>query len=129
MAIDHDRLFKELISTFFIEFLDLFLPQVADDIDRDSIQFLPLEVFNDVTSGEKKEIDLLVEVKYRQQDTCFLIHVEAQSSSKKDFAKRIFKYFARLYEKYDLPIYPVVIFSFDEPKRAEPTEHQVMFSD
>jgi predicted transposase YdaD len=129
MAIDHDRLFKELISTFFIEFLELFLPQVANDIDRDSIQFLPLEIFNDVTSGEKKEIDLLVKVKYRQQDTYFLIHVEAQSFSEKDFAKRIFKYFARLYEKYDLPIYPVVIFSFDEPKRAEPTEHQVMFSD
>jgi hypothetical protein len=30
--IDHDRLFKELISTFFVEFLDLFLPQIAKDI-------------------------------------------------------------------------------------------------
>ncbi|WP_017652962.1 hypothetical protein [Fortiea contorta] len=39
--IDHDCLFKELISTFFVEFLDLFLPQVASQIDRDSIQFLP----------------------------------------------------------------------------------------
>ncbi len=129
MAIDHDRLFKELISTFFIEFVDLFLPQVAIDIDRDSIQFLPLEIFSDVTSGEKKEIDLLVKVKYRQEDTYFLIHVEAQSSSEKDFAKRIFKYFARLYEKYDLPIYPVVIFSFDEPRRPEPTNHRVTFPD
>lgn len=26
--IDHDRLFKELICTFFIEFLDLFFPEV-----------------------------------------------------------------------------------------------------
>jgi len=24
--IDHDRLFKELLSTFFVEFLDLFFP-------------------------------------------------------------------------------------------------------
>ncbi|MBR8833910.1 MAG: hypothetical protein DSM106950_07690 [Stigonema ocellatum SAG 48.90 = DSM 106950] len=56
--IDHDRLFKELISTFFVEFLDLFLPQVVSQIDRDSIQFLPQEVFTDVTSGEKKFIDL-----------------------------------------------------------------------
>ncbi len=39
--IDHDRLFKELISTFFIEFLDLFLPEIAIDVDRNSIQFLP----------------------------------------------------------------------------------------
>ncbi|WP_341530383.1 hypothetical protein WKK05_14525 [Nostoc sp. UHCC 0302] len=57
--IDHNRLFKELLSTFFIEFLNLFLPQVASQIDRDSIQFLPQEVFTYVTSGERKEIDLL----------------------------------------------------------------------
>jgi hypothetical protein len=43
--IDHDRLFKELLSTFFVDFLDLFLPQVANQIDRNSIQFLPQEVF------------------------------------------------------------------------------------
>jgi hypothetical protein len=41
--IDHDRLFKELISTFFVEFLELFLPQVARLIDRHSVVFLPQE--------------------------------------------------------------------------------------
>ncbi|MBD2248895.1 Rpn family recombination-promoting nuclease/putative transposase [Nostoc sp. FACHB-888] len=127
--IDHDRLFKELISTFFIEFLDLFLPQVASQIDRDSIQFLPQDVFTDVTSGEKKEIDLLVQVRYQQQKTYFLIHVENQSYTESEFAKRMFKYFARLHEKYDLPIYPVVIFSFDEPKRAESQNYRVTFPD
>jgi hypothetical protein len=127
--IDHDRLFKELLSTFFVEFIDLFLPQVAQEIDRDSIHFLPQDVFTDVTSGEKKEIDLLAQVKYGQQDTYFLIHVENQSYTQSEFAKRMFKYFARLYEKYDLPIYPVVIFSFDEPKRAESTNHCVTFTD
>ena len=127
--IDHDRLFKELISTFFIEFLDLFLPQVASEIDRNSIRFLPELILTDVTSGEKKEIDLLAQVQYRQQDTYFLIHVEAQSYSQSTFAKRMFKYFARLHEKYDLPIYPVVIFSFDEPKRPEPQNYRVTFPD
>ncbi|OYE00355.1 Rpn family recombination-promoting nuclease/putative transposase [Nostoc sp. 'Peltigera membranacea cyanobiont' 232] len=127
--IDHDRLFKELLSTFFIDFLDLFLPQLASQIDRNSIQLLPQEVFNDVTSGEKKEIDLLAQVRYQQQDTCFLIHVENQSYTETAFAKRMFKYFARLHEKYDLPIYPVVIFSFDEPKRAEPQNYRVTFGD
>ncbi|NEO34148.1 MAG: hypothetical protein F6K36_27840 [Symploca sp. SIO3C6] len=127
--IDHDRLFKELITTFFVDFLELFLPQVARDIDRDDIQFLPQEVFNDVTSGEKKEVDLLAKVKYRQQDAYFLIHIENQSYSQAEFAKRIFKYFARLHEKYDLPIYPVVLFSFDEPKRPEPRNYRVSFPD
>jgi hypothetical protein len=127
--IDHDRLFKELISTFFVEFLDLFLPQVASQIDRDSIQFLPQDVFTDVTSGEKKEIDLLAQVRYQQQETYFLIHVENQSYTESEFAKRMFKYFARLHEKYDLPIYPVVIFSFDEPKRAQAQNYRVTFPD
>ncbi|MHC5771753.1 MAG: Rpn family recombination-promoting nuclease/putative transposase [Nostoc sp.] len=127
--IDHDRLFKELISTFFVEFLDLFLPQVASQIDRDSIQFLPQDVFTDVTSGEKKEIDLLAQVRYQQQETYFLIHVENQSYTESEFAKRMFKYFARLHEKYDLPIYPVVIFSFDEPKRAQSQNYRVTFGD
>jgi Putative transposase, YhgA-like len=127
--IDHDRLFKELLSTFFVEFLDLFLPQVVSQIDRDSIQFLPQEIFTDVTSGEKKEIDLLAQCRFQQQDTCFLIHVENQSYTETAFAKRMFKYFARLHEKYDFPIYPVVIFSFDEPKRAEPQNYRVTFGD
>ncbi len=127
--IDHDRLFKELISTFFVEFLDLFLPQVASQIDRDSIQFLLQDVFTDVTSGEKKEIDLLAQVRYQQQETYFLIHVENQSYTESAFAKRMFKYFARLHEKYDLPIYPVVIFSFDEPKRAQAQNYRVTFPD
>ena len=125
--IDHDRLFKELITTFFIEFLDLFLPEIAIDIDRNSIEFLPETVLTDVTKGEKKIIDVLAKVKYKQQDAYFLIHVEAQSYSQQEFTKRIFKYFARLHEKYDLPIYPVVIFSFDEPKRPEPNNYQVQF--
>ncbi|MFN6571608.1 Rpn family recombination-promoting nuclease/putative transposase [Dendronalium sp. ChiSLP03b] len=127
--IDHDRLFKELLSTFFVEFLDLFLPQVISQIDRDSIQFLPQEVFTDVTSGEKKEIDLLAQVRYQGQETYFLIHVENQSYTQTIFAKRMFQYFARLHEKYDLPIYPVVIFSFDEPLRPEPQNYRVTFPD
>lgn len=129
MSIDHDRLFKELISTFFLEFIELFLPDIARYIDSNSLQFLPEEILTDVTAGEKKIVDLLVKVKYQEQDTYFLIHLEAQSYSQKEFTKRIFKYFARLYEKYDLPIYPIVIFSFDEPKRTEPKIHAIAFPD
>ena len=43
-AIDHDRLFKELLTTFFIEFVELFLPEVAAYIERDSLVFLDKEV-------------------------------------------------------------------------------------
>ena len=47
--IDHDRLFKELLSTFFWEFLELFLPKVTEYVERNSIVFLSQEIFVDVT--------------------------------------------------------------------------------
>lgn len=46
--IDHDRLFKELLSTFFTEFIELFLPDVADYIESDSILFLNQEIFTSI---------------------------------------------------------------------------------
>jgi len=124
---DHDRLFKELLSTFFLEFLELFLPQVASTLDQDSIRFLPQEYFADLTAGEDKVIDLLVEVKQAGEDVGFLVHVEAQSSSERNFTRRIFFYFARLYQKYLQRVYPIVVFSFDEPYREEPHRHTVEF--
>jgi len=127
--IDHDRLFKELLSTFFIEFLELFLPQVASSIDHDSIAFQPQEYFADLTTGETKIIDLLVEVRLAGQPIGFLIHVEAQASSETDFSRRMFFYFARLHQKYLRRVYPVVIFSFDEPYREEPHQYRVEFDD
>jgi hypothetical protein len=127
--IDHDRLFKELISIFFSEFIELFLPDVAGHIERDSISFLNQEIFTNITSGERREVDLLAQVRFRGQQTCFLIHLENQSYSQAGFERRMFHYFARLDEKYSLPIYPVVIFSFDTPQRLEPNRYQVEFPD
>ncbi|TRV23708.1 MAG: flagellar assembly protein H, partial [Microcystis flos-aquae Mf_WU_F_19750830_S460] len=77
--IDHDRLFKELISTFFVEFIELFFPQLMDYLDRDSITFLDKEVFT--------------QVKFRGKESFFLIHLEAQESSRKWFNRRMFTYF------------------------------------
>ncbi len=126
---DHDELFKQLLSSFFLEFLELFLPQVAASIDRDSVTFLPQEYFADLTVGEKKVIDLLVEVRLAGQETGFLIHVENQASSQANFTRRIFFYFARLHQKYLQRIYPIVVFSFDEPYREEPHQYTVGFDD
>lgn len=104
--IDHDRLFKELLTTFFVEFLQLFLPEVLAYLERDSIQFLDKEVFTDVTAGDRYEADLIVKAKFREQESFFLIHIENQAHQQSNFGKRMFRYFSRLYEKFDLPVYP-----------------------
>ncbi len=127
--IDHDRLFKELLSTFFLEFLELFLPEVVSYIEPESITFLDKEVFTDVTAGDKYETDLLAQVRFREETSFFLIHLENQASAKAAFGKRMFRYFARLFEKYDYPVYPIVVFSYDQPKVAAPNEFRVDFPD
>jgi predicted transposase YdaD len=129
MTIDHDKNFKELISTFFLEFLELFLPQVASEIDPDSITFLQQEYFADLVEGEEKIVDLLVLVKRLGTDTTFIVHIEAQSNSQANFNRRLFFYFAILHQRHLQPVYPIVVFSFDTPKRAEPDSYTVEFSD
>ncbi|MBD1882048.1 DUF4351 domain-containing protein [Coleofasciculus sp. FACHB-T130] len=125
--IDHDRLFKELLTTFFGEFIELFLPEVATYLERDSIEFLDKEVFTDVTAGERYEADLIVKAQFQGQESFFLIHVENQAQHQTDFGKRMFRYFSRLSEKFDLPVYPVVVFSYNSPKTSEPNVYQVAF--
>jgi len=127
--IDHDRLFKELLSTFFVEFLELFFPEVIAYVERDTLELLDKEIFTDVTAGEQYEADLVVKARFRNQETFFLIHTEHQASSQADFGRRMFRYFARLYEKFALPVYPVVIFSYDAPRRPEPNVYRVEFPD
>jgi len=53
------------------------LPEVASSIEPESIHFLPQEYFADLTTGEDKVIDLLVEVQQAGAAVGFLVHVEA----------------------------------------------------
>ncbi|OYD93167.1 flagellar assembly protein H [Nostoc sp. 'Peltigera membranacea cyanobiont' 210A] len=125
--IDHDRLFKELLTTFFWEFIELFFPEITAYLERDTISFIDKEVFTDVTAGEKYETDLVVKARFRGQESFFLVHLEHQAYYQEAFDLRMYRYFARLYEKYALPVYPIALFSYDSPKKAETNFHQVAF--
>ena len=126
---DHDRLFKQLLRTFFGEFLELFLPEAAGYVEPGSLEFLDKEVFTDLAAGDRHEVDLLVKCRFRGRAAFFLLHVETQSYPQEDFAGRMFRYFARLTEKYGLPVYPVVLFTYDAPLRPEAETYEVKFPD
>jgi predicted transposase YdaD len=126
-SISHDQNFKELISTFFIEFLELFLPEFAATIDPTSITFLQQEYFVDLVEGEEKIVDLLAEVKLAGEDATILIHIEPQSTSQTVFPQRLFFYFARLHQKHLKRIYPIALFSYDKPKKVAKDSYKVEF--
>ncbi|WP_041638499.1 Rpn family recombination-promoting nuclease/putative transposase [Anoxybacillus flavithermus] len=126
MAIDHDRLFKELLTTFFEEFILLFFPHVHEHIDFRHLSFLSEELFTDVTAGEKYRVDLLIQTKLKGEAGIIIIHVENQSYMQSSFPERMFIYFSRLFEKYRTNILPIAIFSYDFI-RDEPSSFTLQF--
>ena len=125
-AIDHDLLMKELLRTFFMQFLNLFLPGMAAYIEPDSIEFLDKEL-SSVARAARQIVDLLVKVRFKSQPACFLIHLEAQSSRDNDFLQRMFEYFADLFLRFRLRIYPIALLTYDQPKNAEPDTFKMSF--
>jgi predicted transposase YdaD len=125
---DHDRLFKELLTTFFADFLDLFLPELSADLDRTAIEFLDKEVFTDVTAGAKHEADLVAKARFRGQESFFIVHLEHQAQPQVEFARRMFGYFAALHARHQLPVYPSALFSHAS-RQPEPEEYRVAFPD
>jgi hypothetical protein len=130
--IDHDQLFKQLLETFFVEFIELFAPALTEYLDLTQLTFLPQQYFTDIIDGDRKAIDILVQVPVKpnkitnsQPIHTILVHIENQATSETDFAQRIFFYFAELYRQYRIPIYPIAVFSFNKPKRSEPTQHRI----
>jgi hypothetical protein len=129
LATDHDRLFKELLTTFFAEFLDLFFPKLAKTLDRASIEFLTQEHFTNILEGEAYRVDIVAKARFKDSAAFFLIHVEHQSTAPASFPLRFFRYYSAIFEKHGLPIYPIVIYSHDAPAKAQPNVYRVDFAD
>ncbi len=123
--VDHDRLFKELLTTFFLDFLALFAPELSQDVDPASVEFLEKELYTDVVAGERHEVDLLVKLRRRGHDSCVLVHVENQAPAAAVFGRRMFRYFARIEARHGLPVYPVALFSYELSRRPEPSAFRV----
>jgi hypothetical protein len=124
---NHDGLFKKLLRTFFLEFVDVFLPDVAEYLDRDSIEFLDKEVFPELGEDFVREMDLVVKARFRGKPLFFLINIEPQSSRQARFNRRMFFYAAWLDKTFDLPVYPVALLTYDKPRTPEPNSYAIDF--
>lgn len=136
--VDRDRLFRDLLKNFFLEFVDLFFPKIAVAIDPKSIRFLedeeslkPQEQGDDSPASAQQEAssNVLVQVRLRGQESCFWVHLENSSETNIKLERRIFHTFARLDEKYNLPIYPIILQSSDKSQRLETNGYRVEFVD
>jgi hypothetical protein len=110
----HDLLFKQLIHTFFKDFLEVFFPDVHDAIDFLSVKPLSEEVHTDMFEGSTRRLDIVIETKLKDTDAVVIVHIEPQSSAQPHFHERMHQYFSLLYNKYRKPIIPIAVLTYNE---------------
>lgn len=119
--IPHDRLFKELLGTFLYEFLQLFLPDLASRLDRNSLALADKELFPE--GQAERRADLVARARVRdgddEKESFFLIHLEheAQNREPKLFPRRMLQYTLHLHDSTGWDVYPIAVLSYCKPKR------------
>ena len=106
----HDQLFKDLLRSFFPEFVRLAVPDVAGELGLDQTRFLDKEAFADLPSGSRSEADLLSEVPTRGRRTkLLLIHVEIEGRFRAAMDRRMWRYYLSISLRYGLPVLPILV--------------------
>lgn len=123
--IDHDALFKLLLTNFFREFLELAAPELANALDDQPLVFLDKESFSTLIDPDRREADLVVQARLRDEPATLLIHLEHQAQEDVNLPRRMFRYFARFYDAFDMPVYPIALCSYARPRTQARDYHEV----
>ena len=104
---------KEALEQHLAPFLSLCFPQAYAEIDWVTPpQFLDTEL-QQIAPDErlgKQHVDKLIRVALREGgDAWLLVHVEVQSQFDRQFSERMFRYHARLYDRYQRQVVSLAI--------------------
>lgn len=110
---DYDGLWKKIIGDLFEEFILFFAPDLYEEIDfKKAPGFLQQELFKEIIKDKKGRnvADQIVKVTLKNgEDKWILIHIEVQGEANSNFSKRMFRYFYRIYDKFDKDVYAIAI--------------------
>ena len=113
----YDEPWKEALEVYFEAFVQFFFPAMHADIDWNrKPEFLDKELEKITPQAEtgKGFVDKLVKV-WRKSgaEEWVLVHIEVQSQPDKDFAKRMYLYNVRLFERYDRKVVSLAVLGDD----------------
>ncbi len=104
----YDSPWKEAIEHYFPEFMAFYFPDAYSAIDwSKKYSFLDNELRSIVPEAEvsNRVVDKLVQVELlKRKETWLYIHIEVQSTRKSNFAKRMFVYHYRIFDKFNKPV-------------------------
>jgi len=125
---DQDTNWKEIVSLYFEDFTDFFMPYLHPEIDfQQKVEFLDKELAKLIPARLRKGIriaDKLAKVQLKNGlDKVLLIHIEFEATPDKDFADRMFEYFYRIYDKFKHKVEVIALF-VDKSKWKNPNKFE-----
>ena len=116
---DYDSPWKEAVELYFPEFMAFYFPEAHACFDwSQGYTFLEQElrsVIHDAALG-KRFVDKLAQMKLNNGDESWIyVHVEIQASRDSSFAKRMFTYNYRIFDRYSLPVGSFAVLADDHP--------------
>ncbi|MGE0086831.1 MAG: hypothetical protein AB7S75_20695 [Desulfococcaceae bacterium] len=114
-----DSPWKEALERYFRPFMQLFFPEIHDDIDWEKgYIFLDKElekIVRDAKAGTRR-VDKLVRVHIRNgKPALILIHIEIQGYGDAGFAARMYIYNYRLFDRYQMPVVSLAVLTDTDP--------------
>ena len=103
--------YKGILRRFFRDFLELFFPEFAGRLDFESLEFQDKELFKGFPDGRRREPDVVARIRtWEGSPELVVVHIEAQATTKPDFGRRMFEYYALLWLSFDAPVFPIVLY-------------------
>ena len=118
-AADYDSPWKEALDRYFEPFLAFFFPQAHADVDWDRrFEMLDKELQKIIRTAKqgRRVMDKLVKVWLKSgEERWLLIHVEVQAGRERDFARRMFVYNYRIFDRYGQEVVSLAVLADDDP--------------
>jgi hypothetical protein len=116
---DLDTPWKDILNSYFPEFIAFFFPAIYSDIDWTKKHIFLDKELQQIAGDSKlgrRLVDKLVKVWRKDgNETWVLIHVEVQGQRDASFAKRMYIYHCRIFEHYDRPVVSLGILTDKHP--------------
>lgn len=118
----NDILWKSIMEEVFDDLLRFLFPKADSVFDMErGFQFLDKELSEMYPEPDKRSdtrfVDKLVKVYQRNgAEEWVLVHVEVQGAHDPQFPKRMFRYYCRIFDRYDRPVTAIAIFTGKDGK-------------
>ncbi|MDM8544062.1 DUF4351 domain-containing protein [Desulfococcaceae bacterium HSG9] len=123
---EYDSPWKEILEQYFEDFMAFFFPETHLDIDWSSeYTFLDKELEKIVRDAElgSRRVDKLARVRRINGEEAYVMaHIEIQGTYESGFAKRMYVYNYRLFDRYDTKIASMAVLA-DDRKKWKPQKY------